>query len=173
MNVSYRPDGGVHEIIRESEPEPKPKAEQKPEPPVPELPRLTPQIDASEPVVTHLAGIIDQLATFVSHNAETSAKATPVLDTAKEDLTSLVNKIAQIKEDEQKNLEAKLDAQSREYSTKMLELEMQSQDKLDMQEDEFRKFYDEEKLRLAQMCREKLENELKVQTELINERSVR
>uniref|UniRef100_D8PWN0 MICOS complex subunit MIC60 n=2 Tax=Schizophyllum commune (strain H4-8 / FGSC 9210) TaxID=578458 RepID=D8PWN0_SCHCM len=52
----------------------------------------------------------------------------------------------------------------------MLELEMQSQDKLDMQEDEFRKFYDEEKLRLAQMCREKLENELKVQTELINER---
>ncbi|KAL1680849.1 mitochondrial inner membrane protein Mitofilin [Schizophyllum commune] len=151
-------------------PPPKPKAEEKPEPPVPELPRLTPQIDASEPVVTHLAGIIDQLATFVSHNAETSAKATPVLDTAKEDLTSLVNKIAQIKEDEQKNLEAKLDAQSREYSTKMLELEMQSQDKLDMQEDEFRKFYDEEKLRLAQMCREKLENELKVQTELINER---
>ena len=27
MNVPYRPDGGVHEIIRDSEPEPKPKAE--------------------------------------------------------------------------------------------------------------------------------------------------
>ncbi|TRM61805.1 mitochondrial inner membrane protein Mitofilin [Schizophyllum amplum] len=152
-------------------PPPKPKEEPKAEePPVPELPRLTPQIDASEPVVAHLAGIIDQLATFVSQNADTNAKATPVLDIAKDDLTALVKKISQVKEEEQANLERRLDEQSREYSTRMLELEMQSQDKLDMQEDDFRKFYDEEKMRLAQTCREKLENELKVQTELINER---
>jgi MICOS complex subunit MIC60 len=47
---------------------------------------------------------------------------------------------------------------------------METQDKLDNQEQGFRTFLDQERARSIQAYREKLDHELKVQTELINER---
>jgi MICOS complex subunit MIC60 len=65
-----------------------------------------------------------------------------------------------------------LDEQAKEYTIKMLELEMEAQDKLDSQEEGFRKFFDEERMRVVQAYRERLDHELRTQTELINERWV-
>ncbi|KNZ79718.1 hypothetical protein J132_08845 [Termitomyces sp. J132] len=47
---------------------------------------------------------------------------------------------------------------------------MEAQDKLDNQEDDFRKFFDQERQKLIQSYHEKLHNQLQTQTELINER---
>ncbi|KAG5722330.1 hypothetical protein E4T56_gene15602 [Termitomyces sp. T112] len=47
---------------------------------------------------------------------------------------------------------------------------MEAQDKLDNQEDDFRKFFDQERQKLIQSYHKKLHNQLQTQTELINER---
>jgi mitofilin len=140
----------------------------------PRLPLLSPElssISASEPIIAHLAGTIDNLTAYVESNPAATAKAASVLETAKSDLTALATRIEKVREDERTGLEAKLDEQTREYTVKLMDLEMEAQDKLDGQEQEFRRYFDEERARLTQAYREKLENELQTQTELINERS--
>ena len=77
-----------------------------------------------------------------------------------------------VKEDERRGLEAKLDEQTREYTIKLLELEMEAQDKLDSQEEGFRQFFEDEKAKFIQAYREKLNRELQTQSEIINERYV-
>ncbi|KAF9234220.1 mitochondrial inner membrane protein Mitofilin [Melanogaster broomeanus] len=124
----------------------------------------------SEPVISHLASTIDNLASYLRSNPAVAEKARDVLETAKDDLTQLASRFEKIREDEQRQLEAKLDEQAREYTTKLLELEIEAQDKLDLQKEDIEKFVEEEKARYAQAYREKLDNELKVQTDLINER---
>jgi len=49
-------------------------------------------------------------------------------------------------------------------------LELESQDKLDSQEEEFKQFFEQERTRMTEAYREKLEQELKTQMVLINER---
>ncbi|KAJ6507841.1 mitochondrial inner membrane protein Mitofilin [Mycena vitilis] len=147
-------------------PEPTPEEAQR-------LPLLSPalsDISASEPIIAHLAGTIDNLTAYVEANPARTAKAASVLETAKSDLTALAARIEKVREDERAELEAKLDDQTREYTVKMMELEMEAQDRLDGQEQEFRRYFDDERARLTQAYREKLENELQTQTELINER---
>ncbi|KAJ7745672.1 mitochondrial inner membrane protein Mitofilin [Mycena metata] len=137
------------------------------------LPRLSPalsSITSSEPIIAHLAGTIDELTAYVEANPAATAKAASVIETAKSDLTALATRIDKVREDERAELEAKLDDQTREYTVKLMELEMAAQDKLDGQEQEFRRYFDEERGKLTQAYREKLENELQTQTELINER---
>ncbi|KAJ7158471.1 mitochondrial inner membrane protein Mitofilin [Mycena filopes] len=155
----------------------KPKAPKKPQPAPTEetarLPRLSPalsSISSSEPIIAHLAGTIDDLTAYVEANPAATAKAASVLETAKSDLTALASRIDKVREDERADLEAKLDDQTREYTVKLMELEMAAQDRLDGQEQEFRRFFDEERTRLTQAYREKLANELQTQTDLINER---
>lgn len=127
-------------------------------------------LSASEPIISHLAGTIDNLASYLASNPSTASKVTDVLETAKGDLTALAERIEKAKHEERAVLEAKLDEQTREYSVKLMELEMMAQDKLDNQEEDFRKFFDEEKAKFVQAYRAKLEHELQTQTELINER---
>jgi len=86
------------------------------------------------------------------------------------DLTGLASRIETIKHEEHQQLEKSLDEQAKEYTTKLLELEMEVQDKLDSQEEGFRKFFDAERMKVVQAYREKLDHELRTQTELINER---
>jgi mitofilin len=93
-----------------------------------------------------------------------------VLETAKADLTALADRIEKVKEEERVQLEQKLDEQTSDYQLKLIELEMEAQDKLDSQEQGFRTFFDEEKVKFVQANREKLDHELRTQTELINER---
>jgi mitofilin len=137
------------------------------------LPLVAPVIanlDVSEPVIAHLASTIDSLASYLDSNPATAEKAKDILETAKVDLTGLANRIEAIKSEEKQQLEQTLDNQTREYTTKLVELEMEAQDKLDSQEEGFRKFFDEERSKLVEAYREKLDHELRIQTELINER---
>ncbi|KAK7033435.1 MICOS complex subunit MIC60 [Favolaschia claudopus] len=155
-----------------SRPTPPPKKPE-PEPETPPLPRLSPTLDsitASEPIIAHLAGTIDNLTSYLEKNPAANAQAAPVLENAKEDLTALAARIEKVRDDERAELEAKLDEQTREYTVKLMDLEMEAQDRLDGQEQEFRRYFDEERARLTHAYREKLENELHTQTELINER---
>ncbi|KAJ3510970.1 hypothetical protein NLJ89_g4369 [Agrocybe chaxingu] len=153
---------------------PKPKVEEKSTEPEPEpivLPLVSPVVStASEPIITHLAGTIDNLASYLKSDPKAAQKAGDVLEIAKTDLAALVDRIDAVKEQERTALEAKLDEQTREYTLKLMELEMEAQDKLDSQEEGFRKLFEQERARFVQAYREKLEHELKVQTELINER---
>jgi len=139
----------------------------------PPLPLITPEISehaGSEPIISQLATTIDNLTVFLNSNPAAAEKAHGIIDTAKLDLLNLASRIEKIKEDERAILEQQLDDQAREYTVKLLELEMVSQDKLDSQEDEFRKLFDEEKAKLIKAYREKLSQELQTQSEIINER---
>lgn len=155
---------------------PKPVAtEEKTEPePVPiELPLVAPAVStASEPIITHLAGTIDNLAAFLKSDPKTAEKAGDVLETAKNDLAALVERIEVVKEQERSALESQFDEQTREYTLKLLELEMEAQDKLDSQEIGYKQLFEQERAKFIQAYREKLNHELQVQTELINERYV-
>lgn len=168
LPVGFEPPPG---FSRPAPPKKVETVEEKPLPP--SLPLLAPALEAltsSEPVLAHLAGTIDNLASFLKSHPQATAQVTPVLEKAKGDLAALAERIDKVRSEERAQLEAKIDEQTREYTIKSLELEMEAQDKLDNQEDEFRKFYDQERMKFAQAYREKLEHELKTQTELINER---
>ena len=137
------------------------------------LPLVAPAVSdvaTSEPVVSHLAGTIDDLASYLNANPSAAEKAKGILAVARNDLTELATRFDKIKEDEKRELEAKLDEQAREYSTKLLELELESQDKLALQREDYEKYVAEEKMKLVQAYRDNLEVELKAQTDLMNER---
>jgi mitofilin len=121
-------------------------------------------------VIAQLASTIDNLASYLSSNPAAAENAKDILETAKLDLTGLASRIETIKHEERQQLEKTLDEQAKEYTTKLLELEMEAQDKLDSQEEGFRKFFDAERMKFVQAYREKLDHELRTQTELINER---
>lgn len=137
------------------------------------LPLVAPAIadlGVSEPVIAQLASTIDGLASYLNSNPTAAEKAKDILESAKVDLTGLASRIEAIKDEERQQLERTLDEQAKEYTTKLLELEMEAQDKLDSQEEGFRKFFNEQQSKLVQAYREKLDHELRTQTELINER---
>ena len=69
-------------------------------------------------------------------------------------------------------MEQPLDEQTREYTLKLLELELHAQYKLKNQESDFRAFFEEVKAGFAKAYREKLEQELQTQSDIINERCV-
>jgi len=136
-----------------------------------DIPLVAPVVaTASEPIISHLAGTIDSLASYLKSDPEAAKKAGDVLETAKGDLTALVERIEAVKQQERSALEEKLDEQTREYTLKLLEFEMQAQDKLDDQEQGYKQLFEQERAKFVQAYREKLNHELQVQTELINER---
>lgn len=139
----------------------------------PVIPLIAPSVSslsATEPVIAHLAEAIDNLSRLVTSDPSASVQVSDILQTAKSDLTSLVGRIEKAREEERCSLESRLDEQTREYTLKLMELEMAAQDKLDYQEQDFRALFDEEKIKMAKTYREKLESELRTQTEIINER---
>lgn len=169
LPVGFEPPPG---FARPAPPTPTKKEEPQPQPSAPALPRLAAIITSPEPVIAHLAGTIDSLTSFAEANPLAASQMAPVLEKAKNDLSELSTKMEKVVEEERSRLEAQMDEQTREYTIKLLEVEMAAQDKLDDQELAFRKIFDEERMKLVQSYREKLQNELKTQTELINERSV-
>jgi hypothetical protein len=151
---------------------PKPPKPLAPGEPLPLVAPVVEELRSSEPVLTHLAKTIDSLASFLNANPAAANKARDVLDVAKTDLSSLAQSFDRLREEERSKLEQSLDEQTREYTLKLLELELQAQDKLENQETDFRSFYEEEKMRFASAYREKLEQELRTQSDIINERFV-
>lgn len=180
LPVGFEPPPGYSRPKPPKKPEPKAepvKAEPAPPPPPPPepLPLVAPAVSefsASEPIIAQLATVIDDLASYLNTNPTAAEKARDILDTAKIDLTQLAGRIDDIKVAEAKKLEASLDEQARECMQSLLELEMQAQDKLDSQEESFRKFFEQERASLIHEYRQKLEHELQTQSEIINERCV-
>jgi len=123
----------------------------------------------SEPIPTHLAGRIDSLASFFNANPTVANKARFVLDVTKNDLSGLAQSFERQREENAK-LEQSLDGQTRKYALKLLELEVQAEDKLENQESDFRALFEEEKARFAEAYLEKLEQELRAQSDITNER---
>ena len=151
---------------------PKPPKPLAPGEPLPLVAPAVAELESSEPILTHLAGTIDSLASFLNANPTAANKARGVLDVAKNDLSGLAQSFERLREEEKAKLEQSLDEQTREYTLKLLELELQAQDKLEGQESDFRAFFEEEKARFAKAYREKLEQELRTQSDIINERCV-
>ena len=177
LPVGFEPPPGY----TRPKPPPTPKAAAKaeaaaPAPPPPEpLPLVAPAVSefsASEPVIAQLATVIDDLASYLNANPTAADKARDILDTAKVDLTALATRINDIKAAEAKKLEASLDEQARECMQSLMEMEMQAQDKLDSQEESFRKFFEQERAKMIHEYRQKLAHELQTQSEIINERYV-
>ncbi|THH15561.1 hypothetical protein EW146_g4937 [Bondarzewia mesenterica] len=169
LPLGFEPPPGYSRPPPPKPPKP-PVSEEAPAAPLPLVAPIVAELGTSEPVLTHLASTIDDLASFLKENPSASDKARGVLDTAKIDLTELAQNFDKLKEEEQHKLEQKLDEQAREYTLKLLELELEAQDKLDSQEAGFREYLDEEKAKIATLFREKLNHELETQRELINER---
>jgi mitofilin len=151
-------------------PTPQPPKALAPGEPLPLVAPAVEELHSSEPILTHLAGTIDSLASFLSANPTATNKARGVLDVAKDDLSSLAQSFERLREEEKTKLEQSLDEQTREYTLKLLELELQVQDKLESQETGFRAYFEEEKAHFAKAYREKLEHELRTQSDIINER---
>ncbi|KAH9960943.1 mitochondrial inner membrane protein Mitofilin [Russula dissimulans] len=149
---------------------PKPPKPLAPGEPLPLVAPAVEELHSSEPTLSHLAGTIDSLASFLNANPAASNKARDVLEVAKNDLSALAQSFERLREKEKIKLEQSLDEQTREYTLKLLELELQAQDKLESQETDFRAFFEEEKARFAKAYREKLEQELRTQSDIINER---
>ncbi|TFK49926.1 hypothetical protein OE88DRAFT_1736231 [Heliocybe sulcata] len=171
LPLGFEPPPGFSRPPPPKRPEPTREPEAKPAPPP--LPLVAPavaELQVSEPIITHLASTIDDLASYLNANPTAANEARDVLDNAKTDLTQLVSHMEKIKEQERTQLEAKLDEQTREYSLKLLEMEMEAQDKLDNQEQGFKQWFEQERQKFVKAYREKLETELQTQSELINER---
>ena len=169
LPIGFEPPPG-YKRPKPPAPPPSKTAESKKEDVLPLVAPAIAGIAASEPVISELASTIDSLANFVKDNPSAASSAKPILDTAKTDLEELAKRIEQARTEERVKLEAQLDDQAREYTLKLLELEMASQDKLDEQELEFKHFYEDERRKLTQAYRDRLENELRTQSEIINER---
>ncbi|KAF9514596.1 hypothetical protein BS47DRAFT_1372260 [Hydnum rufescens UP504] len=131
-------------------------------PPAPPLPLVAPavaELSASEPVIAHIASSIDNLAGYLRDSpAGATAAAKDILDAAQADL------------EEKKKLEEQLDAQAQEYSKKLLQLEVDSQDKIDSQEEGYKAMIEEERQRILQTYKARLVAELETQSQIINER---
>ena len=169
LPVGFEPPPG----FKKPKPPPPPPEVIEVPPAPPPLPLIAPELSeltVSEPIISQLATTIDNLTVFLNSNPAAAEKAHGVIDTAKLDLTNLATRFQKIKEDEQAKLEQQIDDQAREYTVKLLELEMSAQDKLDNQEDDFRKLFNEERANLIGAYREKLSQELQTQSEIINER---
>lgn len=171
LPIGFEPPPGFSRPAPPPKPQSAKEKSAEPETEVVELPAVAPAVaTTSEPIITHLAGTIDNLAAFLKSDPKAAQKAGDVLETAKSDLAALVDRIETVKEEERNALEAKLDEQAKEYTLKLLELEMEAQDRLDFQEEGYKHLFEQERAKFIQAYREKLNHELKVQTELINER---
>ncbi|KIY51812.1 hypothetical protein FISHEDRAFT_36529 [Fistulina hepatica ATCC 64428] len=165
LPLGFEPPPGY---VRPAPPPPPPPVEEAPSVPT-SFSEMFPEFSASEPVIVHLAGVIEQLTAFAASSAE-PAKTTPIIERAKADLTALVQRMNALQQEERSRIETMLLDQEREFASQLLDFEMATQDKLDAQEDDFRKFYDQERIHQSETYRLKLENELKTQSDLINER---
>ena len=126
-----------------------------------------------EPVLADLASTIDNLAKYLEDNPKALKGADKVLRHAQSDLMQLGDQIKTSKEEAKLELETKLDQQAREYSIQLLDADIKYQDQLDTQDEDWRKYFDQERLALLQRYQEKLDQELAAQEDIINQRCVK
>ncbi|KAF8339893.1 mitochondrial inner membrane protein Mitofilin [Cantharellus anzutake] len=137
------------------------------------LPLVAPAVSnlsASEPAIAQIASNIDTLANFLKAGPNGAEGARGILEAAQKDLKQLGLRIDAAKVEEKKKLEEQLEAQALDYSQKLLQLEVDAQDKIDAQEEGYKAMLEEERDRVIQDFRQKLANELETQSQIINER---
>lgn len=154
---------------------PTPKGDIKPATPPPApLPLVAPAVKeatASEPMLGQLASTIDSLAKYVANTSDTvSSSAGSVLTAAQHDIQQLATRVEAIKRSEHDKLEQQLKKQAGEYSGMLLKAEKELVERLDTQEEDWRKAFDDERKKLVEAYKSKLETELETQQELINQR---
>jgi mitofilin len=126
-----------------------------------------------EPVLADLASTIDNLSKYLEDHPKALKGADKVLQHAQSDLMQLGEQIKKSKEEAKLKLETKLDQQAREYSMQFLDADIKHQDQLDTQDEDWRKYFDQERLALLQRYQEKLDQELAAQEDIINQRCVK
>ncbi|BGP54421.1 MICOS complex subunit mic60 [Rhodotorula sphaerocarpa] len=154
---------------------PTPKGEIKPVPPPPApLPLVAPalrDVTTSEPMLGALASTIDSLAKYVEkEDATASASAANVLNGAQKDIKSLAARLEAIKKQEEDKLQAQLKEQASKYSGMLVNAEKELVERLDTQEEDWKKAFDDERARLVKAYKDKLDAELATQQELIDRR---
>ena len=142
-------------------------------PTTPSLPLVAPAVSnfsASEPAIAQIASNIDSLARFLKESPNGTESVRDILEAAQTDLKKLGRRIDSVKVEEKKKLEEQLETQALEYSQKLLQLELDVQDKIDAQEEGYKVMLDDQREKIIQDYRQKLANELETQSQLINER---
>jgi len=173
LPIGFEPPPG---FSRPSKPQPTaaPTSASKPAtllpPPLPLVAPAVAELSASEPVIAHIASSIDNLAGYLRDSPTGAAAAKDILDAAQTDLVQLGKRIESVKAEEKKKLEENLEAQAQEYSKKLLQLEVDSQDKIDAQEEGYKAMIEEEQERILQTYKARLAAELETQSQIINER---
>lgn len=111
------------------------------------------------------------MALLVSKTSEIdSTSAAGVLKVAQNDIENLASRLETIKKEENEKLEISLKGQAQEYSNLLLAQEKDLVERLDLQEEDWKKAFDDERKNLVGAYREKLEKELETQQEIINQR---
>ncbi|KAK4053450.1 MICOS complex subunit mic60 [Microbotryomycetes sp. JL201] len=145
-----------------------------PTPPPAPLPLVAPavqEVSTSEPLLGQLASTIDSLAKFVENNSDTvSSSAASVLSSAQHDIKSLAARLDAIKKAETEKLEQSLKKQANDYSGMLVKQEKELVERLDTQEEDWKKAFDDERKKLVEAYKTKLEAELATQQEIINQR---
>jgi mitofilin len=147
----------------------------------PTLPLVAPavsELSASEPVLGQLAETIDQLAAYLRDSPAALTKPAPgqsgtaadVLTTAQVDLQNLGKRLEAVKEEERAALAKRMEEQAKEYSSHLLSQERELVERLESQEEDWKAAFDAERKALVDAYRAKLERELEVQQEIINQR---
>ncbi|GAA5961791.1 hypothetical protein JCM3765_004074 [Sporobolomyces pararoseus] len=154
---------------------PTPKGDIKPATPPPApLPLVAPalkDVTTSEPMLGQLASTIDSLAKYVEKNdAYASESATHVLSDAQKDIKGLAARVEAIKKAEEEKLQQQLKEQASKYSGMLLKAEKELVERLDTQEEDWKKAFDSERENLVKAYKEKLDQELATQQEIINQR---
>jgi mitofilin len=147
-------------------------------PPLPLVAPFVSDLSASEPVLGQLASTIDQLAAYLRDNPAALTKSAPgqsgtaadVLTTAQIDLQNLGKRLEAVKEEERAALAKRMEEQAKEYSSRLLSQERELVERLEDQEEDWKAAFDAERRALVDAYRSKLEQELEVQQEIINQR---
>ncbi|KAK4058486.1 MICOS complex subunit mic60 [Microbotryomycetes sp. JL221] len=171
LPLGFEPAPG-YEVPRAPAP---PKGEIKPPTPPPQpLPLVAPAVSdvtTSEPLLGQLASTIDSLAKFVENNSDNvSSSAGAVLSSAQKDIKQLATRLNAIKQDETNKLEQQLKKQANDYSSMLVKQEQELVERMDTQEQDWRKAFEDERKKLVDAYKTRLESELATQQEIINQR---
>ncbi|KAK9897881.1 hypothetical protein P389DRAFT_210265 [Cystobasidium minutum MCA 4210] len=159
-----------------AKPKPAEKAAVQPVEKAPEpLPLVAPvvsELSASEPVLGQLASTIDSLTRFLNDSPSIveNKGAREVINVAGLDLQSLGKRLEAVKEEERQKLAERLEEKAREFNQNLMHAEREMVERLEKQEDDWKEAFEHEREELVKAYREKLEGELSVQKEIIEER---
>jgi len=92
---------------------PKPPKPLAPGEPLPLVAPAVAELQSSEPILTHLAGTIDSLASSLTANPTAANKVHDVLDVTNDDLSGLVQRFERLREEEKAKLDRTWDDQTR------------------------------------------------------------